>query len=139
MPPYDYDPSHIAFVLADVNTIALVGASANRAKASNDVMRFLLARGYEVIPVNPAPGLEEIEGRKVYPDLVSIDCPVDMVDVFRPKAEFAAIADQAILIKAGVLWGQLDIFDDAAAAKAEAAGLKVIMDRCPKIELARDA
>ena len=120
-----------------VNTIALVGASADETKFSNDVMRVLQEAGYDIIPVNPNPNLTEIRGLKVYHSLEAIDRRVDMVEVFRPKEEFYGFAEKAIAIGAKVLWGQLDIYDDRAAALAEKAGLKVVMDRCPKIELSR--
>ncbi|EEB78063.1 CoA binding domain protein [marine gamma proteobacterium HTCC2148] len=134
---YDYDPAYPADILKSVNTIALVGASADETKFSNDVMRVLQEAGYDIIPVNPNPNLTEIRGLKVYHSLEAIDRRVDMVEVFRPKEEFYGFAEKAIAIGAKVLWGQLDIYDDRAAALAEKAGLKVVMDRCPKIELSR--
>ena len=134
---YDYDPAHLAAILKSVRTIAMVGASGDRTKFSYGVLRVLHETGYEVIPVNPNPNLEEIRGLKVHRSLADIDRPVDMVDVFRPKEEFAAIAEQAIAIGAKVLWGQIGVYDDAAARRAEAAGLTVVMNRCPKIELFR--
>ena len=91
--------------------------------------------GYRIIPVNP--NYEEILGEKCYPDLASIPEPVDMVDVFRPKEELYGIAEQAIAIKAKVLWGQIGVYDDRAAKLTEDAGVKVVMNRCPKIELFR--
>jgi hypothetical protein len=126
-------------VLASVRTIALVGASANPAKPSHQVMQFLLDAGYDVIPVNPRAAGTEILGQEVQPSLESIDRPVDMVDVFRPSRELPEIARQAVAIGARVLWGQLDIQDDEAARIAEAGGLTVVMNRCPKIELNRRA
>ena len=134
---YDYDPAYPVNILKSVNTIALVGASADETKFSNDVMRVLQEAGYDIIPVNPNPSLTEIRGLKVYHSLEAIDRPVDMVEVFRPKEEFYSFAEKAIAIGAKVLWDQLDIYDDSAAALAEKAGLKVVMDRCPKIELSR--
>jgi predicted CoA-binding protein len=134
---YVYDAAYLAEILRSVKTIALVGASANESKFSNDVLRVLHEAGYDMIPVNPNPVLTEIRGLKVYHSLEEIDRPVDMVDVFRPKEEFYGFAEKAIAIQASVLWGQLDIFDDRACALAERAGLKVVMDRCPKIEIAR--
>ncbi len=132
---YSYPPGYIADILRDMRSIALVGASADPQKPSNKVLRFLHEAGYEMFPVNPNPALSEIHGLKVYRTLAEIPAPVDMVDVFRPKGELFGIAEQAIALKAKVLWGQLEIFDDAAAKLAQEAGLKVIMDRCPKIEL----
>ena len=90
-----------------------------------------------MIPINPRPGLEDIRGMKVYPDLSSIDRPVDMVEVFRKSEDLYGIAEQAIAIGAKVLWGQIGVINHEAARLAEDAGLKVVMDRCPKIELFR--
>jgi len=120
-----------------LKTIAMVGASADKTKFSYGVLRVLHETGYEMIPVNPNPALSEIRGLKVYPTLESIERPIDMVQVFRRKEEFYDIAEQAIAIGAKVLWGQIGVYDDKAAALAEAAGLQVVMDRCPKIELFR--
>ena len=132
-------PEFVDAILRSVRTIAMVGASGDPSKASNDVMAVLLAAGYEVFPVNPVTELSEIRGRRVHRTLGEIGQPIDMVDVFRPSSELYAIAEQAIAIGADVLWGQLAIQDGAAARLAEAAGLKVVMNRCPKIELARMA
>ncbi len=134
---YDYDPEYLADILKSVKTIAMVGASADKTKFSYGVLRVLHETGYDMIPVNPNPNLTEIRGIPVYHALEEIDRPVDMVEVFRPKEEFYAIAGQAIAIGAKVLWGQIDVYDDAAAKLAEDAGLKVVMNRCPKIELFR--
>lgn len=129
----DSDPRAI---LESVQTIAMVGASANPAKPSHEVLQFLIDAGYDVIPVNPRADVTEILGRKVYPSLESIDRRVDMVDVFRPSRELAGIAGEAVAIGARVLWAQLGIHDDPAARIAREGGLTVVMDRCPKIELA---
>lgn len=134
-----YSDAYVRDILGSVKTIAMVGASANPSKASNGVLQFLINAGYDMIPVNPRTDRTEILGLKVYPSLKSIDRPVDMVEVFRPSAELAGIAREAVNIGARVLWGQLDIYDDDAARIAGDAGLKVVMDRCPKIELARPA
>lgn len=134
---YDYDPAYIADILKSVKTIAMVGASGDKTKFSYGVLRVLHETGYDMIPVNPNPKLKEIRGIPVYHSLEAIDRPVDMVEVFRPKEEFYAIAEQAIAIGAKVLWGQIGVYDDAAAKLAEDAGLKVVMNRCPKIELFR--
>ena len=134
---YDYPPDYIAGILRSVNTIAMVGASADKTKFSYGVLRQLHEIGFEILPVNPTPEVTEIRGLRVWRSLGEIDRPVDMVDVFRPGAEFRAIAEQAVAIGAKVLWGQIGVYDDDAAAMAEAAGLKVVMDRCPKIELFR--
>lgn len=132
-----YPAAYVDGILGSVRTIAMVGASADETKPSHQVMESLIEAGYEMIPVNPRPDLTEIHGLKVYPSLQSIDRPVDMVQVFRPSAELPGIASEAVAIGAGVLWAQLGIRDDEAARIAEAGGLKVVMDRCPKIELAR--
>lgn len=134
---YDYDPKYLAEILASVKTIAMVGASADKTKFSYGVLRVLHETGYEMLPVNPNPNLTEIRGIRVYHSLQEIDRPVDMVDVFRPKEEFYGFAEQAIAIGAKVLWGQIGVYDDRAAKLAEDAGLQVVMNRCPKIELFR--
>lgn len=134
---YDYDPKYLADILKSVKTIAMVGASADKTKFSYGVLRQLSEIGYDILPVNPNPNVTKIRGLKVYPSLEDIDKPVDMVDVFRPKVEFMGIAAQAIDVGAKVLWGQIGVYDDEAAKMAEAAGLKVVMNRCPKIELFR--
>ena len=122
-------------ILESVSAIAMVGASADNRKASYAVLECLTEAGYEVIPINPRPGLDEIRGLKVYPSLKAIDRPVDMVDVFRPSPELPDIAREAVAIGAKVLWSQLDIRNDEAARIARKGGLSVVMDRCPKIEL----
>ena len=134
---YDYDPEYLADILKSVRTIAMVGASADKTKFSYGVLRVLHETGYDMAPVNPNPAVTEIRGIKVYPSLKAIDRPVDMVEVFRRKEELYGIAQQAIDIGAKVLWGQIGVYDDDAAKLAEDAGLKVVMDRCPKIELFR--
>jgi predicted CoA-binding protein len=134
---YEYAPAYLAEILRSVQTIAMVGASADKTKFSYGVLRQLHEIGYDILPVNPNPAVTEIRGIKVWRSLQEIDRPVDMVDVFRPKEELYGIAEQAIAIGAKVLWGQIDVYDDRAAALAEAAGLQVVMDRCPKIELFR--
>ncbi len=134
---YDYDQAYLADILKSVKTIAMVGASADKTKFSYGVLRVLHETGYDMIPVNPNPRLEEIRGIKVYHALEDIDRPVDMVEVFRPKEEFYGFAEKAIAIGAKVLWGQIGVYDDAAAKLAEEAGLQVVMNRCPKIELFR--
>ena len=134
---YEYDPKYLAEILKSVKTIAMVGASADKTKFSYGVLRQLSEIGYDILPVNPNPTVLEIRGLKVYRSLSEIDKPVDMVDVFRPKEELYRIAEQAIAIRAKVLWGQIGVYDDRAAKLAEDAGLKVVMNRCPKIELFR--
>jgi predicted CoA-binding protein len=134
---YDYPAEYLADILRSVKTIAMVGASADKTKFSYGVLRQLNEIGYEILPVNPNPAITEIRGLRVWRSLEEIDQPVDMVDVFRPKEELYGIAKQAIAIDAKVLWGQIGVYDREAAALAEAAGLRVVMDRCPKIELFR--
>ncbi len=134
---YDYDPTYLADILKSVKSIAMVGASADKTKFSYGVLRVLHETGYDIIPVNPNPNVCEIRGIKVYHSLKDIDRPVDMVDVFRPKEDLYGFAEQAITIDAKVLWGQIGVYDDRAARLAEEAGLKVVMNRCPKIELFR--
>lgn len=134
---YDYDAKYLADILASVKTIAMVGASADKTKFSYGVLRVLHETGYTMLPVNPNPNLSEIRGIKVYHSLAEIDQPIDMVEVFRPKEEFYGFAQQAIEVGAKVLWGQINVYDDKAAKLAEAAGLQVVMNRCPKIELFR--
>ena len=132
-----YSDTYIQGILSSVKTIAMVGASPDKTKFSYGVLRVLHETGYDMIPINPRPGLEDIRGMKVYPDLASIDRPVDMVEVFRKSEDLYGIAEQAIAIGAKVLWGQIGVINHEAARLAEDAGLKVVMDRCPKIELFR--
>ena len=134
---YDYDPSYLANILKSVITIAMVGASGDKTKFSYGVLRQLSEIGYDILPINPNPKITEIRGLRVYRSLKEIDKQIDMVEVFRPKNELYGIAEQAIEVGAKVLWGQIGVYDDKAAELAEAAGLKVIMNRCPKIELFR--
>lgn len=132
-----YTDAYIRDILSSVKTIAMVGASPDKTKFSYGVLRVLHETGYDMIPINPRPGLEDIRGMKVYPDLSSVDRPVDMVEVFRKSGDLYGIAEQAIAIGAKVLWGQIGVINHDAARLAEDAGLKVVMDRCPKIELFR--
>jgi len=132
-----YSNTYIREILTTVRTIALVGASADSSKPSHQVLRFLHASGYDMVPVNPRPDVTEILGLRVYRSLDEIDRPIDMVDVFRPSAALLQLAHDAVRVKAKVLWAQNGVFDEAAAQFAEAGGLKVVMDRCPKIELTR--
>ncbi|MFC1680438.1 CoA-binding protein [Pseudomonadota bacterium] len=134
---YDYTSEYLGNILRSVKTIAMVGASNDKTKFSYGVLRVLHETGYEMLPVNPNPQLTEIRGIPVYRSLEEIDRPVDMVEVFRPREELYSIAEKAVKIGAKVLWGQIGVYDDRAAALAEAAGLKVVMNRCPKIELFR--
>ncbi|MFA7414193.1 MAG: CoA-binding protein [Rhizobium sp.] len=134
-----YDDAYIAGILRDTKTIALVGASPNPARPSYGVMRFLLSKGYKVIPVNPGQAGKEILGQKVFAHLADIAEPVDMIDVFRAAEHLDGVVDEALAMEPNpkVIWGQLAVRDDAAAEKAEAAGLKVVMNRCPAIEMPR--
>ena len=132
-----YTDAYIRDILSSVKTIAMVGASPDKTKFSYGVLRVLHETGYDMIPINPRPGLEDIRGMKVYPDLSSVDRPIDMVEVFRKSDDLYGIAEQAIAIGAKVLWGQIGVINHDAARLAEDAGLKVVMDRCPKIELFR--
>ena len=115
----------------------MVGASGDKTKFSYGVLRQLSEIGYDILPINPNPKITEIRGLRVYHSLKEIDKQIDMVEVFRHKNELYGIAEQAIEVGAKVLWGQIGVYDDKAAELAEAAGLKVIMNRCPKIELFR--
>jgi predicted CoA-binding protein len=132
-----YTDAYLQDILSSVKTIAMVGASPDKTKFSYGVLRVLHETGYDMIPINPRPGLEEIRGLKVYPNLAAIDRPVDMVEVFRRPEDLYGVAEEAIAIGAKVLWGQIGVVDHEAARLAEDAGLKVVMDRCPKIELFR--
>ena len=133
----DYPAEYLATILSEVKTIAMVGASGDKTKFSYGVLRVLHETGYDMIPINPNPNLTEIRGIKVYNSLAEVERPIDMVEVFRRKEELYAIAQDAIHVGAKVLWGQIGVYDDKAAKLAEDAGLKVVMDRCPKIELFR--
>ena len=132
-----YTEAYLHGILNSVKSIAMVGASPDKTKFSYGVLRVLSETGYDMIPVNPRLGLEEIRDLKVYPNLASIDRSVDMVEVFRRSEDLMGIAKEAIAIGAKVLWAQIGVVDHDAAALAEEAGLQVVMDRCPKIELFR--
>ena len=132
-----YKDEYLQSILKSVKTIAMVGASPDKTKFSYGVLRVLSETGYDMIPINPRPSLTEIRGLKVYPNLKSIGREVDMVEVFRNSDELENVAHEAIAIKAKVLWGQIGVFNETAARIAEESGMKVVMDRCPKIELFR--
>ena len=132
-----YSDEYLRDILSSVKTIAMVGASPDKTKFSYGVLRVLHETGYDMIPVNPRPEITEIRGLKVYPSLAAIDRQVDMVEVFRKSEDLYGVAKEAIAIGAKVLWGQIGVINHEAAILAEEAGLKVVMNRCPKIELFR--
>ena len=135
--PIPYSDAQLRAILQRVKTIAMVGASSNWNRPSYFVMKYLQGKGYRVIPVNPGIAGQTLLGEKVYASLRDIPEPVDMVDVFRAAREAPAIVDDAIAIGAKVVWMQLGIRNDKAAAAAEKAGIEVVMNRCPKIEFGR--
>ena len=132
-----YKDNYLQEILSSVKTIAMVGASPDKTKFSYGVLRVLHETGYDMIPVNPRLGLKEIRGLEVFPNLKKINRPVDMVEVFRRSEDLCSIAEEAIEIGAKVLWAQIGVVNYEAARLAENAGLKVVMNRCPKIELFR--
>jgi len=127
----------IANLLTHIRSIAVVGASDKPARASYGVMQRLMAQGYDVYPVNPNLAGQMILGQIVVAELADLKTPVDMVDVFRRSEDVPPVVDAAIATGARAIWMQMGVIHEQAAAKAEAAGLDVVMDRCPKIELAR--
>ena len=132
-----YPAEYLADILKSVKTIAMVGASSDPTKFSYGVLRVLHETGYDMIPVNPAEAGKEIRGLPVYESLSAIDRPVDMVQVFRTSDAALDVTREAIDIGAKVIWMQIGVRNDEAARLAEQAGLKVVMNRCPKIELFR--
>ena len=133
----DYPAEYLAGILKEVKTIAMVGASSDATKFSYGVLRVLHETGYDMIPVNPVEAGGEIRGLKVEKSLADIEKPVDMVQVFRTSEAAYGVTEEAIKIGAKVVWMQIGVRNDKAARLAEAAGLKVVMNRCPKIELFR--
>ena len=127
----------IAALLGRVRTIALVGASDRPERPSYEVMATLQAHGYRVIPINPQIAGEHIHGEFVFGDMATLGDPIDLVDIFRNSAAAGDAVDAAIAVGAKAVWMQLGVVNAAAAARAEAAGLDVVMDRCPVIELKR--
>ena len=127
----------IAKLLANARTIAMIGASDRPERASNGVMKYLQSRGYRVIPVNPQITGEHVHGEYVWRELGQIGEPIDIVDIFRRSEAAGEAVDQAIAGGAKAVWMQLGVINEQAAARAEAAGLQVVMDRCPKIEIPR--
>ncbi len=124
-------------ILTSVRTIALVGASEKTNRPSHEVMEFLQHRGYRVIPVNPRLAGKQVLGETVYADLASLPEPVDMAELFLAPERTDAVIDQAIAQNIPVLWLQIGVINEVGAARAETAGLKVVMDRCPKQEIPR--
>ena len=133
----EYSAKYLADVLASVKTIAMVGASPDPTKFSYGVLRVLHEQGFKMFPINNKPEIKEIRGIKVFPTLDAVDQPVDMVQVFRKSEALYGVAEEAINIGAKVLWGQIGVFNEEAATLAESAGMRVVMNRCPKIELFR--
>ena len=133
----EYTEEYLSNILKSVKTIAMIGASSNPTKFSYGVLRVLHETGYKMIPVNPKEAGNKIRGLDVYESLEKIEIKIDMVQVFRDSKFLMNIAKDAIKIKAKVLWGQIGVKDNEAARLAEEAGLKVVMNRCPKIELFR--
>jgi len=132
-----YDDAYLRKILRESKTIAMVGLSANWNRPSYFAAKYLLDRGYKVIPVNPAAAGQEILGQKVYGSLAELPHKADMVDIFRNSEAAGPITDEAIEHGAKVVWMQLGVRNDEAARRAEDAGLKVVMNRCPKIEHSR--
>ena len=134
-----YDDTYIRGILNTVTTIAMVGVSANTSRPSYFAFKYLLERGYRMIPVNPGLAGQELLGRKAYVRLADIPDPVDMVDIFRSSRHAIAIVEEALALspRPQVIWMQLGIRNDEAARLAQASGLKVVMNRCPKIEYGR--
>jgi predicted CoA-binding protein len=132
----NYSDDLLRRIFKETRTIAMVGASASPYRASNGVMRFLLGRGYKVFPVNPTE-TEPIHGQKVFAALADIGEQIDMVDVFRRSETIVPVAEEAVQIGAKVFWTQLAVVNDTAADICEKAGITVIMNRCPAIEMPR--
>ena len=134
-----YDDAYISGILNEVRTIAVVGASANEERASFGVMKFLIEKGYTVFPVNPGHAGKEILGRMTYAQLADVPGPIDMVDVFRASQSVPPVVEDALALDPlpKVIWMQLGVRHDDAATKAETAGIKVVMNRCPAIEYPR--
>jgi len=134
-----YTDDYIRGILHSVKRIAMVGASNNPARPSYFVLKYLATRGYEMLPINPGLAGKDIHGIRVYGSLAEAPGPIDMVEIFRNSEAAGGIVDEALKLNPlpKVIWMQLSVRNDAAAAKAEAAGLKVVMNRCPKIEYGR--
>ena len=136
-----YTDEYIAGILGRAHTIAMVGASGTANRPSYFAMKYLLGKGYRVIPVNPGLAGKTILGQAVFASLADVPAPVDIVDIFRSSAAALEVTREAIGLKGAlgikVVWMQLGVRNEAAAAEAEAAGLQVVMNRCPKIEYGR--
>jgi predicted CoA-binding protein len=132
-----YPDAYLRSILREVRTIAMVGASPDWNRPSYFAMKYLQAKGYRVIPVNPRAAGQTILGEKTYASLAEIPDEVDMVDIFRNSAAAGAVVDEAIPLRPKVIWMQLGVRNDDAARRAEAAGIRVVMNRCPKIEYGR--
>jgi predicted CoA-binding protein len=132
-----YPDEYLRGILESVRTIAVVGASTRRERPSHGVMAYLQRRGYRTIPVNPNAAGGTINGERCYTSLADVPEPIDMVDVFRRPQAAGGVVDEAIAVGAKVVWMQLGVRDHDAAARAEARGLKVVMNRCPAIEIPR--
>lgn len=134
-----YDDSYIRGVLNTVKTIAMVGASAKDNRPSYFAFKYLAERGYNMIPINPGLAGQELLGRKIYGRLADVPEPIDMVDIFRASKYAVPVVEEALKLnpKPRVIWMQLSVRSDEAAALAEANGMKVVMNRCPKIEYGR--
>lgn len=135
----EYPDSYIRGILNTVKTIAMVGASPNEIRPSYFALKYLLERGYRVHPLNPGHAGKELLGQKIYAHLADIPEPIDMVDIFRGSQHVMPVIDEILKLnpRPRVVWMQLGIRNEEAAAKAEAAGMKVVMNRCPKIEYGR--
>ncbi|HWT29581.1 MAG TPA: CoA-binding protein [Propylenella sp.] len=135
----DYPDSYVRMILESVRSIAVVGTSARPERPSHYVMRYLLERGYDCVPVNPGQAGRTILGRMVYASLADLPTPVDMLDVFRNSAAVGGLVEEVLALpwKPKAIWMQIGIRHDPAAARAEEAGIAVVMDRCPKIEIPR--
>jgi uncharacterized protein len=134
-----YDDAYIGGILNSVKTIAIVGASANDVRPSFFVLKYLLNKGFDVYPVNPSQAGNEVLGRKVHARLADVPVALDMVDIFRASDAVPGVMDEVLKLDPlpKVVWMQLTVRHDEAAARAEAAGIKVVMNRCPKIEYGR--
>ena len=139
MDHHRYEDAYLRGILDTVRTIAVVGASPKADRPSHRVMGYLQKRGYRTVPVNPGQAGQTLLGETVYASLADIPEPVDMVDVFRNSEAAGGVVDEALALSPlpAAIWMQLDVIDTVAAAKAEAAGVKVVMDRCPAIEIPR--